>query len=120
MSMTRRMISLLILIAGALSAADVSGTWEAAVETGAGSGNPTFVLKQDGEKLTGTYSGALGEAKLVGVVKGNSIEFMFEVAPQGDKVQVNYKGAIKSATEMSGTLAIPGLGEGTWSAKKRN
>lgn len=115
------MIPLLVFLAAtSLFAADISGTWEAAVETGAGSGNPTFVFKQDGEKLTGTYSGALGEAKLVGIVKGDTIEFMFEVAPQGDKVQVNYKGKVKSATEMAGTLVIPSLGEGTWTAKKRN
>lgn len=118
--MTRRLFSCLLLALATLSAADISGTWDGAVETGAGSGNPTFVFKQDGEKLTGTYTGALGEAKVVGTVKADAIEFVFDVAPQGDKIQVIYKGKIKSATEMAGTLSVPGLAEGTWTAKKRN
>ena len=43
---------------------DVTGKWAFAVETAAGSGTPTMTFKQDGEKLTGHYSGQLGEADL--------------------------------------------------------
>ena len=32
----------------------------------AGSGTPIFVFKQSGEKLTGTYSGLMGNAELTG------------------------------------------------------
>ena len=31
-------------------AADVSGTWQITVETSQGTGTPTVILKQDGEK----------------------------------------------------------------------
>lgn len=89
------------------------------METSAGSGSPSFVFKQEGEKLTGSYAGALGEAKLTGTVKGDAIEFSFDVAPQGDKVKVVYKGTIKSGTAMSGTMTVESLGEGTWTATKR-
>jgi len=44
---------------------DVTGKWTFTVETGAGSGTPTMTFKQEGEKLTGHYSGQLGEADLV-------------------------------------------------------
>ena len=64
--------------AGQAAKIDVTGKWTFTVETSAGSGTPTVTLKQDGEKLTGTYSGALGEAKLTGSVKGDAIEFSFE------------------------------------------
>ena len=114
-----RTVLALSLFASSLFAADVSGSWEAQVETSAGSGAPSFVFKQAGEKLTGSYSGALGQAELTGTVKGDAIEFSFDVAPQGDKVTVVYKGTIKSSTSMAGSLAVPSLGEGTWTATKR-
>jgi len=41
---------------------DVTGKWAFNVETAAGSGTPTITFTQDGEKLTGKYSGQLGEA----------------------------------------------------------
>lgn len=117
--MVRRLFLLLTSLSIALVAADVSGTWEAAVETSAGSGTPTFVLKQEGSKLSGTYSGALGEAAVTGTVNGDQIEIIFEIAPQGDKIKVTYQGKISSETKMAGKLTIPGLAEGTWTATKK-
>ena len=104
---------------GMLFATDVSGAWKAQVETFAGSGSPSFVFKQAGEKLTGSYSGALGQAELSGTVKGKAIEFSFDVSPQGGKVKVVYNGTIKSGASMAGSLVVESLGEGTWTATKR-
>lgn len=59
-------------IAASLLGADVNGTWNAKVETDAGSGTPVFVLKQSGEKLSGTYSGALGETQVSGSGKART------------------------------------------------
>jgi hypothetical protein len=61
----------------------------------------------------------LGEAPVTGTVKGDSVELSFEVAPGGEKLKVVYKGTVKSATVMGGTLTIEGFGEGTWTATKR-
>ena len=36
--------------------ADVSGAWAMQIDIGGNAGTPTVTLKQDGEKLTGTYS----------------------------------------------------------------
>ena len=48
-----------------LSGQDVAGTWILAVDLGAsGAGDATFVLEQDGNDLSGTYSGALGEQRV--------------------------------------------------------
>jgi len=59
---------LLGLISVPLLAHDISGNWEFTVDTAAGSGSPSFIFKQDGEKLTGTYSGLFGKADLAGTV----------------------------------------------------
>ena len=71
------------LFAIAALAADISGTWSADVNLDAGSGTATFVLKQAGDQITGTYSGALGDAKVTGTVKGDAVEWGFEHSEAG-------------------------------------
>jgi hypothetical protein len=52
-------------------------------------------LKQDGEKLTGHYwSQSLGEAEISGTVKGQQIEFEFNVEVQGFALQIRCNGAV--------------------------
>jgi hypothetical protein len=96
---------------------DVTGTWTMAVQTGAGSGTPTIVLKQQGEALTGHYSGQLGEAELTGTARASGIEFAFDVSVQGTAIHVTYAGTA-DATSMKGTVKLGDLGEGTFTGKK--
>ncbi|MEW6129054.1 MAG: hypothetical protein AB1757_18595 [Acidobacteriota bacterium] len=98
-------------------AANVTGTWNATVETQAGTGNPTFVFKQDGEALTGNYKGQLGEATLKGTVKGADISFSFKVNVQGQDLDITYTGKV-NGDSMSGKVVLGSFGEGTWTAKK--
>jgi hypothetical protein len=98
---------------------DVTGKWAFAVETAAGSGTPTMTFKQDGEKLTGHYSGQLGEADLTGTVKGQAISFAFSGEAQGTKIDAEYSGTIDSKDAMKGKVTLVGLGEGTWTAKRQ-
>ena len=98
---------------------DVTGTWNFEVQTDAGGGAPTMTFKQDGEKLTGHYTGTFGEAELTGTVKGNAITFSFSADFQGTSLTSTYKGTVESATAMKGTLEISGVGSGTFTAKKK-
>jgi hypothetical protein len=95
------------LVCMPLLAHDISGNWEFTVDTAAGSGSPSFVFKQDGEKLTGTYNGLFGKADLTGSVKGDQIEV------------AHYSGTIESDKKMKGKVEIGDLGEGTWTAAKQ-
>jgi hypothetical protein len=115
----RKLLALLLFAVSAF-AADVTGTWTAEVQTDAGSGTPTFVLKQTSEDLSGTYSGALGEAKLTGTVKGTDITWSFKANANGDDVTVTYKGTLDGNAKMKGTVEIGSLGKGTFTATKRN
>jgi hypothetical protein len=105
----------LMLCALALAAADLSGTWSASVVLDAGSGTANFVLKQDGDALSGSYSGALGEAKVTGSVKGDDVEWSFSTADAG---KVVYKGKIE-AGKIKGTAEYEELGKGTFTAEKQ-
>ena len=100
------------------SKVDVTGKWAFSVETSAGAGAPTMTFKQDGEKLTGHYTGTFGEADLTGTVKGAVIAFSFSVDAQGTKINEVYTGTVDKDT-MKGKIVIEGLGEGTFTAKKQ-
>jgi hypothetical protein len=97
---------------------DVTGTWAFQVETSAGSGTPTMTLKQDGDKLTGHYSGQLGEAPLTGTVKGSAVEFAIDVTVEGSALHIVYSGTAEKDS-MKGTVKLGDLGEGTFTAKKK-
>ncbi len=116
--MTRVLWALAALVALA-EASDVSGTWRFTVQTEAGAGNPTFVFKQEGEKLTGTYSGLFGEAEVSGWVKGDRIEFEFTVSYEGQSIRCRYSGRIESPTQMKGTVEFGNVGSGSWTAVKK-
>jgi len=113
----RTLITLIgVLLCGlTLAAADISGTWSAAVTLDAGSGTATFNLKQTGDALSGTYSGTLGEAKLTGTVKGNDVEWSFAA---GDAGKVSYKGKLEGG-KITGTCEYGELGKGTFVAEKK-
>ncbi len=109
------MATTLLLAIGAY-AADVSGTWNATVNLGDQTGSPTFTFKQDGEKLTGTYSGALGDAKLTGTIKGNEISFDFEASG----IAVHYAGKLNAdGKKIEGTVDYGGQASGTFTATKK-
>lgn len=106
-------------IAGQATKADLTGKWTFNVETAAGSGTPTITLKQEGEKLSGHYSGQLGEADLTGTVKGAEFTFKFSVDAQGNNLECTYKGTAEGKDAAKGTVNIAGLADGTFTAKKQ-
>jgi hypothetical protein len=114
----KRLFFVAVLIASALtlSAADLTGTWSASVVLDAGSGVATFVFKQDGEKLTGTYSGTVGKADVTGTVKGDQVEWSFEASQVGTCA---YKGSIDSSGKIKGTVVYGQVGSGTFTAEKK-
>jgi len=117
---------LLLVLAAALCAvsvparaADLSGAWAFEVSTSQGSGSPAFVFKQDGEKLTGTYKGLLGEADLTGTVTGNKLKFSFTGRAQGSDVTVTYDGEIEGDDAVKGTVDLGGMVSGTFTGKRK-
>ena len=98
---------------------DVTGTWAFEVQSDAGTGTPTMIFKQDGEKLSGSYSGLLGEAPLTGTLSGKSITFTINANFQGTPVTVVYTGTVDTASTMKGTVKLADIGAGTFTAKKK-
>jgi hypothetical protein len=99
-----------IALAFAAFAADISGAWEFTVETSQGSGTPSFEFKQEGDKLSGTYSGRFGKAPLAGSVKGDQVDFTFEVAERRRESTLQGHGGESNAHE--GRCGIRRCGKG--------
>jgi hypothetical protein len=104
---------------GGESKVDVTGTWSFQVETDAGTGTPTMTFKQEGEKLSGHYSGQLGEAPLAGTMKGAAIEFAIDVSVQGNDLHIVYSGTVEKDS-MKGKVKLADFGEGSFTAKKKS
>lgn len=94
---------------------DLTGAWLLTVETDAGSGTPTFTLKQDAEgNITGTYAGQLGETELKGTIKGTEfhIEFSVQDSP------VTYDGTMENGM-MSGKVVLGTMATGTFTGERK-
>ncbi|MBI5063519.1 MAG: hypothetical protein HZB87_08685, partial [Desulfatitalea sp.] len=95
-------------------AVDITGTWDLAVETPSGTGNPVLEIKQEGADLSGTYSGAFGTAPLKGKIKGEKFEIKFN----SGGIDMTYKGKSDGAT-MKGSVDLGQYGMGSFSGNKK-
>ena len=109
------LLSLFLFLAPANTQTNkIDGTWKLTVETSAGSGTPTMVLKQNGEtEITGTYTGRFGEMPVKGKRDGNKFTISFEV--QG--TEITYSGTLDGNT-MQGTMKMGEMGEGTFKGSR--
>jgi hypothetical protein len=97
---------------------DVTGTWDFQVASQVSNGTRTVVLKQTGEKVTGTYTGQYGESALEGTVKGKEITFAMTIQAEGTSVEIRYYGEVEKDT-MKGTFTMGEMGEGSFTAKRK-
>lgn len=102
------------------AAHDVTGTWAFKVVTANGTGTPTVVLKQEGEKLTGTYtSNALGSRTLEGQVRGDSLSFQLSMPQAGEGVVLTYSAHIVTADSLNGAVDFAGQGGAEFTAVRQ-
>ena len=97
----------------------VTGAWAVALTMTMGTSTPLVTLKQEGEKLTGTYQGRYGSFPLEGTLKGRAIEFWFTMSVESEKVEMSFKGEVSpDGTAMRGAADLGQAGEGTWTAQR--
>ena len=98
---------------------DLTGEWAVDVQTDQGAGQPTIILKQQGDKLTGKYKGQLGEGDITGAVAGKTFKFAFSGNMQGTEFTVTYDGEIESSESIKGKVDLAGMASGTFTGKKK-
>ncbi|MBM4183189.1 MAG: hypothetical protein FJ207_03075 [Gemmatimonadetes bacterium] len=92
----------------------VAGTWLLDVTLDAGSGRASFVLQTQGNAITGTYSGVLGDQDVTGTIEGSNVTFGFESPDAG---KVTFEGVI-DGDKMEGTCEYGALGTGSFSGSR--
>ncbi len=97
---------------------NVSGKWQFRVASDWGTGEPAFDLKQEGEQVTGTYTGLFGTLPVTGSVKGNRLSIQIKGDYNGQTVVSKYEGSITGFHSMEGTVNFNEQFEATWTAKK--
>ena len=99
-------------------AEDVSGTWDMTVEISGETAHPSILLRQDGERISGTYDGQMGKSIVEGSLKGTDIQFRVNLKFQDAVYTITYTGTV-SEDAMKGTVRFGDAGTGNWSAKRR-
>ncbi len=111
----------LLLLAGSALAQDISGEWEMTTEGRQGPQTSTMKIEQDGEKITVTMEGRMGEMTGEGTIKDNKIEWKVTRETQRGEFTTTYTGTVDGNT-MSGKSEM-NMGERVmereWTAKKK-
>ncbi|WP_446745032.1 PLP-dependent transferase [Silvibacterium acidisoli] len=97
--------------------AQVGGSWAVTIKYLRGTGEQHFVLKQEGDQVTGTQKGEVYEAELKGVMHADHVELRSNMAVSGNEIPWTFKGVV-SGGSISGTVQMGEYGAATWSAVK--
>jgi hypothetical protein len=102
------------------SVPNVAGKWIMTLEMSMGTATPALDLKQDGAKITGTYTGRYGTFALEGSLKNRTIVFSFTMDAEGQSVTMSFEGEVSAdAQSMNGTASLGEMGDATWSARRQ-
>jgi hypothetical protein len=101
------------------AAVNVSGVWHVTVKMPSGTINPILVLKQEGEKLTGTYKASERDLPLIGTIRGNEILFSYYANYPKQEFEVKFAGKLEGQNSMKGKATLGKIGEAPWMAKKQ-
>lgn len=104
------MMATYVLLAVAADAS-VAGPWNVKVSGAAGTADQKIDLKQDGNKISGTFKGPRQSGTIEGTVDGNNIKFRVKA-----RVPLDYVGTVDGDT-MKGTLTGRGK-TGDWTATR--
>ena len=101
-------------------APSIAGKWVITLVTEAFTATPALDLKQDGEKISGTYTSTqYGAFPLEGTLKGRVLEFSFTLNADGTPVAMKFNGEVAAdGKTMKGKATLGELGEATWTAER--
>ena len=75
------------------AAVTITGKWTVSLQTDAFTSTPTVEFKsQEGEKITGVYTGRYGSYPFEGKLKERALEFSFKMSAEGTDVEMWFGG----------------------------
>ena len=105
--------------AASSSAAAAAGEWSLVFSTPNGDVPAKFIIKQEGEALSGDVKGEgpIGNVPLKGTLKGDAVEIKYTIKFEGNDMPITMKGKLTGG-EMKGSADYGGLAEGEFKGKK--
>jgi hypothetical protein len=98
----------------------IAGKWAMTLDMSIGQATPALVFKQDGEKITGTYTGRYGTYEFKGTLKERALQFSFQMDTDGGTTTMAFTGVVAADGQtMKGDGTIEGLGDATWTARRQ-
>lgn len=100
---------------------NITGKWQTTLEMEVGTANVVLVFKQEGEKLTGTYTGRYGEYPFTGTIKDRALDFVVVINAEGTETKMHFVGQVTDTPQgvlLKGSADLGGMGEAGWFAKK--
>jgi hypothetical protein len=108
----------LAAVAPAFAQTDISGDWAVSVDSPQGATTIDASFKQVGEAVTGTVTSPMGSVDFKGTLVKDLLSVTYTLDVQGNTLDIVMSGKV-AGEAMDGTLAIAGLGEIPWSAKRK-
>jgi hypothetical protein len=104
----------------ALRLHDLTGRWQLAVVTDNGTGYPVLELKQEGDKVSGSYtSNAMGVRSITGTVYGDTLSFVLSPSGAGEGMVLTYTARIVTPDSLDGYVDFSGQGGAKFSGARR-
>lgn len=103
-----------VVAAGLMATADLSGKWRMALEMEVGRATPLLDLVETDGKLSGTYTGRYGESPVAGTVEGRKLAFTVSMSTTA----LTFSGEIKDDGTLAGTATFGEIGEVKWTAAR--
>jgi len=98
--------------------ADLSGTWSVAVDAQGQSMVSSLIVEQKGDSISGVLSSEIGEAKVRGAVKGDTVNFVFGLDMGGQALDIAATALLTDADNMMGSMDVTGMGNLPFSARR--
>jgi len=105
--------------AGGGVTAGAAGTWTLNINLGSGDLAATLVLRQEGERLSGSMQGGLGTGDIANasVGAGGDIRFTMPVTLEGQATEATFAGRM-TGNEMQGTVTMVGRAPGSFNGTR--
>lgn len=103
-----------VVAAGLIAAADVSGKWRMSLQMEVGTATPLLVLVEKDGTLSGTYTGRYGESPVEGTVDGKMLAFTVAMST----TSLAFRGEIKDDGTLAGTATFGEIGDVKWTAAR--
>jgi imidazolonepropionase-like amidohydrolase len=98
----------------------LTGTWNLTVNLGQGEKAATLNLTQEGERVTGSISGAFGAGEIANAstTPSGGLRFTVPLEIEGQTKEATFIGTLSGSNEFGGTVNVVGMSPGTFTGSR--